>query len=263
MGHSHNPNLDLAEHAIIGTIGGGGNLHGIAAFLQTTGLPPESLYPASPTTAAPGWQSHAYRLASWDCLFPSAVEEVTAFLIQNGPVVTTMNCPPDFFFYSDGVYSNVYGQPGGFHAILVVGYNDEEHCFKVKNSWDTTWGQAGFGYIDYCEFRSALVNFGWDIHTYTNAEAPTFHISESDAQHEVAIDPLALVLSSEVYIKLHLPDPPPVEALQAYVRERIESMTAKQKVQTRARVRALKAYAQAVDKEINPTTMIASSRVWF
>lgn len=173
MGLSHDPNLDLAEHAIIGTIGGGGNLHAIAAFMQTTGLPPESLYPGDPATAVPGWQSRAYRQATWDCLYPSVVEEVKAFLIQNGPVVTTMNCPPDFFVYKSGVYSNVHGQPGGFHCILVVGYNDVEHCFIVKNSWGPTWGQAGFGKIDYCEFRSNLVNFGWDIHTYTRAEPPT------------------------------------------------------------------------------------------
>jgi Papain family cysteine protease len=172
MGLSHDPNLNLAEHAIIGTIGGGGNLHAIAAFMQTTGLPLESWYPGDPATAVQRWQSHTYRQVSWDCLYPSVVEEVKAFIIQNGPVVTTMNCPPDFFAYRSGVYSNVHGQPGGFHAILVVGYNDAEHCFIVKNSWDTNWGQAGFGKIDYCEFRSSLVNFGWDIHTYTRAEPP-------------------------------------------------------------------------------------------
>ncbi|MEN6623452.1 MAG: C1 family peptidase [Smithella sp.] len=172
MGLSHDPNLDLAEHAIIGTIGGGGNLHSIAAFMQTTGLPPENLYPSGPETADPDWQSQAYRQVIWDCICPSVVDEVKACLIQNGPVVTTMNCPPDFFFYKSGIYSNVHGQPGGFHAILVVGYNDAEHCFKIKNSWDTSWGQAGFGEIDYCEFRSSLVNFGWDIHTYVQAEPP-------------------------------------------------------------------------------------------
>jgi hypothetical protein len=37
----------------------------------------------------------------------------------------------------------------------------------------------------------------------------------------VAIDPMALVLSHEVYVRLHLPDPAPDEVLTKAVRESI------------------------------------------
>ncbi len=32
------------------------------------------------------------------------------------------------------------------------------------------------------------------------------------------IDPLALILSGEVYVRLTLPDPPPIEIIRAYAR---------------------------------------------
>ncbi len=188
MGLSNDIHLDLAENAIIDTIGGGGNLHGIAAFMQTTGLPPISWYPGGSSTAVPGWEFHTYRQTSWDCLYPETADQVKSYLVGYGPVVTTMNCPPDFFSYADGVYTNVYSQPGGFHAILVVGYDDAESCFKIKNNWGTGWGQQGFGKIAYSEFRSSLVNFGWDIHTYITADKN--FSDQNDTPNNVLVPPV-------------------------------------------------------------------------
>jgi C1A family cysteine protease len=37
----------------------------------------------------------------------------------------------------------------GHHAMLVVGYNDEEKLFKVRNSWGEIFGNQGYCYIPY------------------------------------------------------------------------------------------------------------------
>ncbi|MCX6121191.1 MAG: C1 family peptidase [Ignavibacteriales bacterium] len=37
----------------------------------------------------------------------------------------------------------------GGHAVLAVGYNDEERRFIVRNSWGTDWGQKGYFTIPY------------------------------------------------------------------------------------------------------------------
>ena len=37
----------------------------------------------------------------------------------------------------------------GGHAIMVVGYNDETQRFIFRNSWDTTWGNGGYGTLPY------------------------------------------------------------------------------------------------------------------
>jgi len=59
------------------------------------------------------------------------------------------------------------------------------------------------------------------------------------AFYELAIDPLALILPPHVYIKLTLPDPPPIEVWTREVREVVRGMTAEERKVARARVRAL------------------------
>lgn len=39
--------------------------------------------------------------------------------------------------------------PGPAHALLAVGYNDDQRYWIVKNSWGTTWGVGGFGLVSY------------------------------------------------------------------------------------------------------------------
>jgi C1A family cysteine protease len=37
----------------------------------------------------------------------------------------------------------------GGHALACVGYDDGSQCFIFKNSWGTSWGDNGFGYLPY------------------------------------------------------------------------------------------------------------------
>ncbi|CAK9024697.1 unnamed protein product [Durusdinium trenchii] len=37
----------------------------------------------------------------------------------------------------------------GLHAMLIVGYNDRQEVFIVRNSWGTSWGDKGYGYVPY------------------------------------------------------------------------------------------------------------------
>lgn len=34
------------------------------------------------------------------------------------------------------------------HGVQIVGYNSTGNYYIIKNSWDTTWGMDGFGYVD-------------------------------------------------------------------------------------------------------------------
>jgi hypothetical protein len=61
-----------------------------------------------------------------------------------------------------------------------------------------------------------------------------------------AIDPLALILRSDIYIILHLPDPPPPDVLRENVRAAVKGMTADERIQALARLRGLKTYAEAL-----------------
>jgi len=37
----------------------------------------------------------------------------------------------------------------GGHAVLAVGYDDEDAVFVCRNSWGPTWGDAGYFYMPY------------------------------------------------------------------------------------------------------------------
>lgn len=58
---------------------------------------------------------------------------------------------------SDGVVPDPRGAQRGGHAILVVGYDDVRKRFKIQNSWTTSWGDRGYGYISY----SWMENYTW------------------------------------------------------------------------------------------------------
>ncbi len=37
----------------------------------------------------------------------------------------------------------------GGHAIAIVGYDDSKQMFTFQNSWGSSWGDKGFGYLPY------------------------------------------------------------------------------------------------------------------
>ncbi|MCI0605228.1 hypothetical protein L0156_19755 [bacterium] len=45
------------------------------------------------------------------------------------------------------------GTPSGYHAIVLVGFDDNVQAFKIMNSWGGEWGTGGYGWIDYNFFR--------------------------------------------------------------------------------------------------------------
>jgi Papain family cysteine protease len=66
-----------------------------------------------------------------------------------GPMATIVVPPGDFGSLHDGIYSPTVPGTGPAHALLVIGYNDDERYWIVKNSWGTLWGVGGFGKVSY------------------------------------------------------------------------------------------------------------------
>ena len=69
--------------------------------------------------------------------------------LQKGPLVTTMSVYSDFLLYKSGVYKHVTGDMEGGHGVSIVGYNDADQAFIVRNSWGDTWGENGYFRIAY------------------------------------------------------------------------------------------------------------------
>jgi uncharacterized repeat protein (TIGR02543 family) len=87
--------------------------------------------------------------------YSAAIQNMKNLLYQ-GPVVGTMEVYDDFFSYVSGVYSysgsSCWGSDlAGGHAIEIVGWDDNQQAFHVKNSWGTGWGENGYFWISYYE----------------------------------------------------------------------------------------------------------------
>ena len=97
-------------------------------------------------------------------------------LVTYGPLSTMFKVYGDFYSYRSGIYSYATGSYLGNHCVLIVGYDDVNQCFIVKNSWGTGWGEAGYFRIAYSECSNSI-SFGMYTIAYSPAATCTYGIS--------------------------------------------------------------------------------------
>ncbi len=66
-----------------------------------------------------------------------------------GPVIGGMVVYSDFLWYRSGVYRPTTTEDVGLHCVCVIGYDDDNACWIIKNSWGTAWGEGGFARVGY------------------------------------------------------------------------------------------------------------------
>jgi C1A family cysteine protease len=100
---------------------------------------------------------NAKKIMNWSWIIK---EEFKNTLANQGPVVVYFQVYDDFHFYKGGVYRHTWGEAGGGHAMLLVGYNDTGRYWIIKNSWGTYWGEAGYvkvSYDDTCMYGGMVI----------------------------------------------------------------------------------------------------------
>jgi C1A family cysteine protease len=81
---------------------------------------------------------------------PIDAEAIKTFLADNRPVIVAGPVNKDFTRQKNGdILDNFTGRSIGGHCYCIVGYDDNLQAFKFMNSWGTSWGTEGFGYISY------------------------------------------------------------------------------------------------------------------
>jgi C1A family cysteine protease len=178
--------LNLSEQVLISCGSSGGHDAGSCSggavypsyasdYIRDKGLPLESCYPYAATDGSCGsacstYQTSTYQIANWAYVATTSptVSAIRDALVSYGPLATTMDVYEDFYSYTTGVYSYATGVYEGGHAVLIVGYNDADQCFIVKNSWGAGWGESGYFRIAYSELGT-IVNFGEYTIRYTGS----------------------------------------------------------------------------------------------
>jgi len=108
-----------------------------------------------------------YKINEWHTLPTDVVDYKTA-LVAGYPVIITVYIYPDFdnLYSGNPVYDNLSGNPRGYHAVCIVGYDDAKGAFKFVNSWGTDWGLGGYGWISYSIITEARL--GCDGYYFIN-----------------------------------------------------------------------------------------------
>jgi C1A family cysteine protease len=169
--------VDISEQILVSCSGcgscSGGSSASASNYIRDVGLPLESCFRYTATNnlcsnACADWQDNTYSIIGWHSA--RTATSITANDIRNalyayGPTVATMYVYNDFYSYRSGVYSYTSGSYVGAHAVLVVGYDDTQQAFIVKNSWGSGWGEAGYFMIAYSEVGGTS-RFGYSTMVY-------------------------------------------------------------------------------------------------
>jgi hypothetical protein len=131
-----------------------------AKFLKSTGIPDEACMPYTSgatgndvacSDACSDRASRSMKIVGSSNptgFFFKNPAKVKAALL-NGPLVTTLTVYTDFLYYTSGVYKHVTGKVEGGHAVSIVGYDDTQGAWIIRNSWGTGWGMNGFALVSY------------------------------------------------------------------------------------------------------------------
>lgn len=143
------------------------------------------------------------------------------------------------------------------HAFLRPGSNGGPGDLQAEKMVDLNdLVPANSGWLLHRAFAINDIRQIIGVGTYNGQYRAYLLTPESDFRlrdvYEVAIDPLALILGHDLYVKINLPRPVPVliDALMDRIRKEVKAMGPEEKRHALARVKALSAFARAVEEEL-------------
>ncbi|MDZ7316399.1 MAG: hypothetical protein ONA69_00350 [candidate division KSB1 bacterium] len=184
--------LDLSEQILLSCSGAGdcengGRVDLALHFIRDVGVPPEKSLPYAAKSTVPCaaaealWHLQTVTIPDWGYVTygEAQIENIKTALLYH-PVSAAFEVFADFYAYKRGIYEHVYGASEGWHAVLIVGWNDDERCWIAKNSWGKNWGESG-----YFRIRWGQVHFGeavwciWDEVSSGQLTASTMELESS------------------------------------------------------------------------------------
>jgi len=149
--------IDLSEQHLVSSCCSAGSCSGgwpdwALDYVRDTGVPDETCFPykASNSGCDPcaGWQDRAWQII--DHVYVKPTEDDFKWALQEyGPVSVVLTVPDDWYYYRSGVYTPVTGVGWANHAVLLVGWDDSDGCWFIKNSWGKGWGEQGYARVKY------------------------------------------------------------------------------------------------------------------
>lgn len=124
--------------------------------LKNSGTTVESAYPYTHRPGALRAVATPYKPASWGWVANGqrpTVEAMKQALLAHGPLAVGLQTSKAFDAHRGaGVFREnlALGNTNQMdHFVLLVGWDDAKGAWLIKNSWSTTWGGNGYGWVAY------------------------------------------------------------------------------------------------------------------
>lgn len=135
--------------------------------IATLDMFPYSHFLTQPSQAARE-EAKNFKAKSWGTIPSGDIDRMKRHLASGDAIVIGIPVYSDFVNLSPSnpIYGDASGELAevhGYHAITVVGYDDDKQALKIINSWGPNWGINGYGWIAYDFMRSQSKN----IQAYT------------------------------------------------------------------------------------------------
>ena len=177
--------IDLSEGFLQfcggGSCGGGGLTSGLA-FAKSTVVVDEACMPYTAgngqnmncaSARCSNWQSRLTKISSYTGY--STMQARKDALATKGPLLAGMAVYNDFFAYASGVYvKSASTALAGYHCICCVGYDDNQQCWILKNSWGAGWGDNGFVRVRYNQ-PALLIDTDWSMYSVDVQVGPVIY----------------------------------------------------------------------------------------
>lgn len=159
--------VDASEAYALYCSGGGDCSGGLAYKIfewmvnQNKNLAKESDYPdnGSNGSCPPAQPATTYYAVDWGVVDPSGdiskiapVDKIKEALIKYGPIAASVSATPLFQNYTNGTFfefASNYSNPSSNHAIVILGWDDSQQAWLIRNSWSANWGEDGYMWIKY------------------------------------------------------------------------------------------------------------------
>jgi len=148
---SSDTSLDLSEQQIVDCSNNngcsGGSLDTTYKYLKNSGSASEASYPYTAVEGQCKSFTPIVKITGYDQVKPSGSESALDAAIEEGPVAVCIDASHvSFQLYNGGIYDEPKCTQSISHGVLAVGFGSEngQDFYLVKNSWGTSWGEAGY-----------------------------------------------------------------------------------------------------------------------
>jgi len=125
------------------------NIVDAANYLIEHGVPDEGCFPDPHRPydfsfeSLSDWENRTVKISEWGWV-ELTEESIKTALIEHGPLAACLYLCRDYNYYKGGVYHHRWGKIVNGHVMAIVGYDDNDQCWIIKNSAGAKWGENGW-----------------------------------------------------------------------------------------------------------------------